>query len=380
MSTRAYLGADIFDGITLHRDQALILNAGRFDGIVDPKGIPEVCPVTSLDGGTVMPGFVDLQVNGGGGVMFNDETTAEGVAIIARAHASTGTRALLPTLITDTPERTRAAVDAVEQAIALGVPGVLGLHLEGPHLSIARKGAHDPALIRKMDTADAAFLCDAARRVPNLMVTVAPENVTEAQISQLAEAGILVSLGHTDCSFEVAQRAFAAGARCVTHLFNAMSQMSNRAPGLVGAALATSGISAGLIADGIHVHAATMRVALAAKRPTGGVFLVTDAMSTVGSDITEFHLNGRKVLRRDGRLTLQDGTLAGADLEFSTAISVLIKEVGIPPAQAYAMATSGPADLLRHPEGFGRFIPGTEWSGIYLNKFGQPCGDLRQTA
>ncbi len=364
MTRRAYLGADIFDGTALLTGKALVMDGRHVAGIVAAEAVPAETEVEQLDGGTLMPGFVDLQVNGGGGVMFNDETTADGVARIMRAHASTGTAALLPTLITDTPAKSRAAIDAVEDAIAKGVPGVLGVHLEGPHLSVARKGAHDPALIRKMEDADEALYCDAARRLPNVMVTVAVENTTPAQIRRLTDAGVIVSLGHTDCSYDDAMSAFASGARCVTHLFNAMSQMGNRAPGLVGAALSTPGVAAGLIADNIHVHVASMQAALAANTD---MFLVTDAMSTVGSDITEFLLNGRTVLRRDGRLTLQDGTLAGADLEFSTALSVLIDQVGTDPTRAFGMTTARPVSVLRNTLGFGALQAGQSTPVIYLN-------------
>ncbi len=371
MSGQAYTGAEVFDGQSLHHGKAVLLTDGVLDGLCDSGSVPGGYAQTELNGGTLMPGFVDLQVNGGGGVMFNDQTSVNGVAEIAAAHATTGTRALLPTLITDTPDKTRAAVDAVAAAIVEGVPGVIGLHLEGPHLSVARKGAHDPALIRPMTEADLAFLVEAAGRLPNLMLTVAPENATNAQIARLAEAGVIVSLGHTDCSCDAAQKAFDAGARCATHLFNAMSQLTAREPGLVGAALDTGAVSAGLIADGIHVHASSMRAALAAKRGPGAVFLVTDAMSTVGSDITEFTLNGRLVLRRDGRLTLEDGTLAGADLELPTALAVLTEQVGIARDTALAMATSVPAALLRDDCGFGRFAEGQPWHGIYLDGEGR---------
>jgi N-acetylglucosamine-6-phosphate deacetylase len=368
MSKRAYLGADVFDGAALHTGKALLVDGDVFHGIVDPERVIGGFERVTLDGGILMPGFVDLQVNGGGGVMFNDETTPEGVAAIAQAHAATGTRALLPTLITDTAAKTQAAVDAVETAISRGIPGILGIHLEGPHLSIARKGAHDPSLIRCMEDEDEDFLCDAARRLPNVMVTVAPESVSIRQISRLAKAGVIVSLGHTDCSFAEAEAAFAAGARCVTHLFNAMSQMGNREPGLVGAALSAPGVCAGLIADDIHVHAASMCVALASKPSPGNIFLVTDAMSTAGSDIKEFSLNGRRVLRRNGRLTLEDGTLAGADLDFVTAISVLIEKVGVTPVRAYSMATSVPAAVLPYARGFGEFRIWSPWNGIYLDR------------
>jgi len=367
MSKRAFTGADIFDGSNLLSGKALLLDGDELAGIVAGDAIPGGYDEHRLEDGTILPGFVDLQVNGGGGVMFNDETTVDGLITIAKAHARTGTHAILPTLITDTPKRTRSAVEAVAQAIATGVPGIVGIHLEGPHLSVARKGAHDAALIRKMEPQDEALLIEAAERLPNVMATVAPENVSPDQVKRLAQAGVIVSLGHTDCSMAQAQEAFDAGARCVTHLFNAMSQLGNREPGLVGAALATPGISAGLIADDIHVHAASMKLALAAKTGPGAIFLVTDAMSTVGSDITSFELNGRRVLRKDGRLTLEDGTLAGADLEFARAISVLIDRVGVPRARAYAMATSVPAGLLTSRHGLGSFTMGATANAIWMD-------------
>jgi N-acetylglucosamine-6-phosphate deacetylase len=366
MNMRALIGADIFDGINLHKDKALILDGASVQGILALSKVPSGCERVELNGGTVLPGFVDLQVNGGGGVMFNDETSPDGLVAIAQAHAKTGTRALLPTLITDTPERTRAAVDAVEAAIAASVPGIVGIHLEGPHLSVARKGAHDADLIRPMEQDDEDFLIQTAARLPNVMVTVAPESVTPAQIARLDRAGVVVSLGHTECTFAQANAAFAAGARCVTHLFNAMSQITAREPGLVGATLASGAVSAGLICDNIHVHASSMSIALTAKQVPGEIFLVTDAMSPVGSSITEFFLNGRRVLRKDGRLVLEDGTLAGADLTLPQAISILVEMVGIAPDQALRMATSAPAKLLRKPQEFGQFTVGANANAIWL--------------
>ena len=368
MRRRAFLGADIFDGWHLHRAKAVLMDGDDFRGIVPQDQVPQGYDRDVFDGGTILPGFVDLQVNGGGGVMFNDATSVDGLSAIAQAHATTGTRAMLPTLITDTPDRTRAAVDAVAAAIAQGVPGILGIHLEGPHLSMARKGAHDPALIRKMQDDDEAFLIETVGRLPNVMLTVAPENVGIDQIARLSAAGAIVSLGHTDCSMDVAQEAFAAGARCATHLFNAMSQLGNREPGLVGAALDNGDVSAGLIADDMHVHSASIRAALAAKRAPGDLFLVTDAMATVGSTISEFHLNNRKVLRRDGRLTLEDGTLAGADLTFPRALDVMINRVGTSPEVALRMATSAPRNVLPKPAACGVFLEGHPANAIYLRR------------
>ena len=343
MSLTAYTGAAIFDGETRHTDAALLIKSGCIAGI---GPAPDAADVVLLKGGTIAPGFVDLQVNGGGGVLFNDAPSVSTLTTIAQAHARLGTTALLTTLITDTPAQVAAAIDAVEQAIAAGVAGIIGLHIEGPHLSIARKGAHDPALIRPMQDTDLALLLNAATRLPHLMVTVAPENVTPSQIKTLTDAGITISLGHTDASYTECKVAADHGATCATHLFNAMSQLTGREPGLVGAALETGNLHAGLIADGIHVSAASIRIALDAKQGPASVFLVTDAMSTVGSDITEFTLNGRTIYRRDGRLTLSDGTLAGADLDIPTALQFMVKGVGAPVDAALRMATTAPAQVI----------------------------------
>ncbi|MEX3316420.1 N-acetylglucosamine-6-phosphate deacetylase [Sulfitobacter sp. PS-8MA] len=360
---KIFTGADVHDGQRLHDGAALALLQDGRRRILAPQDVPQGCETEVLEGGVLTPGFVDLQVNGGGGVMLNAAPDGASLRRMAMAHRATGVAGFLPTLITDRPEVTAAAIDAVAQAVADAVPGIIGLHLEGPHLSVARKGAHDAALIRPMESADIDLILQAAARLPNLMVTVAPETVTRAQISAMAQAGVIVSLGHSDADYETCIAAFDAGARCVTHLFNAMSQMGNRAPGLVGAALARADVQAGLIADGIHVHPASMRNALAAKG--AGIFLVSDAMATAGSDIQSFSLNGRAVYRSEGRLTLADGTLAGADLEMGHAVRTLVGSADVPLAQALAMATSGPAALLRKKGGLGQI----ETPGVLLHYY-----------
>lgn len=354
MAALAFIGADVFDGKRLLQDQAVTFENNQ-PLVMAHRALPAETALITLDGGTFMPGFVDLQVNGGGGVMFNDAPDVATLTTIARAHASLGTRAFLPTLITETPAQTTAAIGAVTMAIAAGARGIIGLHLEGPHLSVARKGAHDANLIRKMTESDCTELIAAASALPNLMVTLAPESASTAQIAALTEAGVIVFLGHSDTDYETATAAFAAGAQGSTHLFNAMSQLTSRAPGLVGATLNTPAASSGIIADGIHVHPATIRAALAANAEPSAVFLVTDAMACAGTDISHFKLGGRKILRDKGRLTLEDGTLAGADLEMTQALRVMINDVGDLPEQAFARATSLPASILRDPQGAGRW-------------------------
>lgn len=363
--TRAYFRAgSIFDGQRLTQG-VLAIEDGLVAGLL--PSAPEGERVSDLGPGVIAPGFVDLQVNGGDGVMLNDAPTVATLVRMAGAHAGLGATAILPTLITDTPEQTRATVAAVEAAARQGVPGIAGLHLEGPHLSLARKGAHDPALIRPMSDQDLAFLVDAAGRLPRLMVTLAPESVGTDQIAALARAGVIVALGHSDAGLAACQRAARAGASVVTHLFNAMSQLGNREPGLVGAALDQGALSAGLIADAVHVHPAAIRAALAAKRGPGVVFLVSDAMAPAGSTIGSFSLNGREIRRHGGRLTLADGTLAGADLDLARAIRVMTQDVGISLVQALQMATSLPARVARLDDRHGHLHPGRDADFLYLS-------------
>lgn len=335
--------------------------------------------VVHLDGGLLCPGFVDLQVNGGGGLLFNDAQTVATLKVIATAHAGLGATSILPTLITDTPERTERAIDAVAHAIADGVDGIIGLHLEGPHLSIPRKGAHDASLIRAMDGADMDRLLAAAERLPMLKTTVAPETVTPDQITILHRAGILISLGHSDAPFATCEAATHAGARCVTHLFNAMSQLTNREPGLVGAALTLGGLSTGLIADGVHVHPATVRAAIAAKQGPGQVFLVSDAMAVAGSDATEFTLNGRRVIRSGNRLTLEDGTLAGADLDLLTAVRNMEKWGAASADEALAMATSRPAAMCQNGADIGRLGAGAKADFLHIQPDQARCAAIWQS-
>lgn len=340
--TRLILTApQVFDGTNLLPDHAVVIEAGEITALLPAAQAPDG-PRQVLSG-TLAPGLIDLQVNGGAGIMLDGTATAARIATICAAHARLGATGILPTLITDTPAATTAVIKAGLAATKAHIPGFLGLHLEGPHLDPKRQGAHDPALIRPMTEADLAELCDAARHLPALMLTLAPASVTPAQITQLAEAGAVVSLGHSEASYDQATAATQAGAACVTHLFNAMSQLGNREPGLVGAVLSGT-LHAGLIADGLHVHPATLRTALAARPDR--LFLVSDAMAVAGTDMTEFTLGQRRILRQNGRLTLADGTLAGADLSLPQAVAFLITQLGIAPTRALAMASRIPASLI----------------------------------
>lgn len=359
----ALSGARVFDGETWHEGKTLRVRAGRIEAIAESAPPGEV---RRLDGGMLVPGFVDLQVNGGGGLLLNDAPTGDTIRTICSAHAPFGTTALLPTLITDEPDVTAAALSAGAEAVRANIPGFLGLHLEGPHLSPARKGAHDPALIRPMEEADFARLAKAADTMPVLLTTVAPETVPPAQIARLVESGVRVSIGHSDAGYGQATAALEAGAGLVTHLFNAMSPLAHRDPGMVGAALENSAY-AGLIADGFHVDPHAIAIAMRAKQGRGHLFLVTDAMATIGTEMTEFTLNGRRIRRAGGRLTLDDGTLAGADLDMISAVRFMHREIGLELEEALRMASLYPAEAVGQGNRIGRLEAGYAASMVHLS-------------
>lgn len=346
--TQILRASHVFDGWQLHADAAISVTGDGRIAALHPAGsaLPEGTALTDLGDGVLAPGFVDLQVNGGGGELVGAETDADQLARICATHARLGATAILPTLITDTAETTARVIAAAIAAHERQVPGFAGLHLEGPHLDPARKGAHDAALIRPMQADDLRLLCEAAQALPALMVTLAPGTVTNDQIAALSAGGVIVSLGHSGCSVQAALSAHAAGARCVTHLYNAMGPLQNRAPGLVGAAL-TSPLRAGIIADGVHVAPECLEIALRLK-PEDELFLVTDSMSVAGTAMTGFDLNGRRITRSGNRLALEDGTLAGADVTMAQSVAHLVA-LGQKLQRALAMATRIPADVIAAP-------------------------------
>lgn len=336
----------IFDGEALFHDHALLIEGGTVNDIVPQSDVPDGFDLRQAGDRLLAPGFVDLQVNGGGGVLFNNQPDVDGIKTICKAHAAYGTTSVMVTLITDTPEVRDQALTAGKVAFEQQVAGYLGLHLEGPHLSLARKGTHDPALIRSMQPDDLSVLVEACGSFGQAITTIAPESVTTEQVRSLVQAGYIVSLGHTDASAHAIAPYVEAGATMVTHLFNAMSQMGNREPGLVGIALDDGRLSCGLIADGFHVDPVSMRVAIRGKGGPSHIFLVTDAMSTIGTDDDGFELNGRRIYRNGGRLTLADGTLAGADIDMLSCVRYTHLTLGLPLVEALRMAARYPAEAL----------------------------------
>ena len=356
MALTAFTGGRIFTGERFIDGHGVLVDHGRILAVAALGDLPAGIERHDLAGDLLVPGFIDAQLNGGGGVLFNETPTVEAVAALARAHARHGTTAMLPTYITDTAAGMAEAMAAINGALETGMPGVAGIHLEGPFLSIARKGAHDPSLIRSMGEADAEVVLSLMGGTT--MITVAPETVPPAQIRRLAGEGVIVSLGHTTAGYDAVMAAADAGARGITHLYNAMSPLKHRDPGVVGAALDHGGLWCGLIADGHHVHPAALSVALRAKRGPARLFLVTDAMPTAGHRDDRFLLNGRQVTRVNGMLTLDDGTLAGSDLTMDMAIRYAVSELDVGLAETLRMASLYPAQFLRLDATYGRIAAG----------------------
>ena len=355
-------GARIFDGERFLDDRAVVVEGARIAAIVPHSERPDGA-VRDLGGGLLAPGYVDVQVNGGGGVLFNQDPTPEGIARIAAAHRKHGTIGLLPTLVTDAPQVMAAAIAATGEARRL-TPAALGIHLEGPFLDPRRKGAHELSYIRDLGRDDIATIAKADCGA--VMLTLAPNRVGTESIAELARHGVLVSLGHSDASYEEGRRAVEAGARAFTHLFNAMSAPTGREPGMVGAALDLDEAFVGLIADGHHVHEANLRIALAAKR-RDRFMLITDAMPPAAGGPDHFDLQGRRVRSVDGCLRLDDGTLAGSVLTMDEAVRYAVNVVRLPLADALAMASRVPATFLRRDTELGRIAPGHLASLVHLD-------------
>ena len=327
----------LWSGGRLAPDVVLERNTGRLR-VVEHAG---ATPDATVD--FAMPAPSDLQVNGGGGVLFNDDPTPDGIAEILAAHKARGTGGILPTVITDASEVTEAAARAVSDA--WGMPGLLGLHLEGPHINPVRRGTHCETHIRPLDDRTVTLVADLRGKGIPVMVTLAPEMVPEGAVARLARLGAVVSIGHSEATAEQTRAALAEGARCFTHLFNAMPPLATRDPGLTGVAL-TSDAAAGLIADGHHVAWDMVRIALAAR--PGPTFLVSDAMPTVGGP-ESLMLYGREIWLSEGRLINAEGRLAGAHLDMATAVANLVRHAGVARARAAAMASDLPRAVLGLP-------------------------------
>ncbi|MEO7052110.1 MAG: N-acetylglucosamine-6-phosphate deacetylase [Rhodanobacter sp.] len=337
-------------------DLAVVLDGERIAALM-PLSDPRLreMPRQDLAGAMLLPGFIDVQVNGGGGVLFNEAPTVDTIRQIGAAHRRYGTTGFLPTLISDDPAVMRAALAAVEQALIEGVPGLLGIHLEGPYLAPARKGVHDAKYFHVPGSEELTLLC--ARRRGIRLITLAPDQVPSASIRRLVDAGVIVCAGHTAADYATTRTALDAGVRGFTHLFNAMTPFGSREPGVVGAALDDADSWCGIIVDGHHVHPASLRVAIAAKA-RGKMLLVTDAMPPVGADSPEYMLNGETIIAKDGICQTTQGVLAGSALDMASAVRNTVQLLGLPLEEAVRMASTYPAEFLGLGATCGRIAVG----------------------
>ena len=367
MATRALVNARVLVDDGFRDDLAVVLDAAGTIAALVPvaQARGAAGEVHDLEGGWLLPGFIDAQVNGGGGVLFNNDTRVEAIAAIGRGHRRFGTTGFLPTLISDDAEVMARAVDATRAAIAAGVPGVLGIHLEGPYLAPARKGTHDAARFRVPDAAEVEMATALDNGVT--LITLAPERVPLDTIRAMVARGAIVVAGHTAGSYEEIRAGLDAGLRGFTHLFNAMSPLQGREPGAVGAALEDRDSWCGVIVDGVHVHPGSLRVALAAK-PRGKVFLVTDAMPMVGADDPSFALYGEVITAIDGVVRNADGALAGSALDMATAVRNCVDLLGLPLEEAARMAATYPARFLGLGDRLGRIAPGFQADLVLLDE------------
>ncbi len=343
---------------------AVLIDGQKIVEIVAAAEIPSEATVMDLDGGHLAPGFIDVQVNGGGGVMFNDAPSVETVAQMVKAHRRFGTTGLLPTLITDSRKRIAEAIDAAAAAVSGNMPGVLGLHLEGPNINPKRRGMHESRHIAALDAEEIARL--GALKAAKI-VTLAPECAAPGVIAALSASGVRVSAGHSEATAEQVDAAAREGLVGVTHLFNAMSQFIGREPGMVGAALAHADLWCGIIVDGFHVHERSVAAAWRAKRP-GRLFLVTDAMAPVGAEMDRFVSAGETIAVNNGCCRTPDGRLAGSALDMAKAVRNSVRDVGIPLDEALRMAATYPAEFLLLGDRLGKIESGFDASLVWLDK------------
>lgn len=334
---------------------AVRLSGGRISAVGPAAALGDGAQVRDLEGAILLPGFIDIQVNGGGGALFNADPSPATIAAIGEAHRRFGTTGFLPTLISDDLGAVSAAIEATRAAMAQNVPGVLGVHIEGPFLNPKRRGIHEVSKLRRIDEPALELLSSLGSG--RTLVTLAPETTRPEMIRRLADAGVVVSAGHTNARYEVVRAALAAGLTGFTHLFNAMSPLTSREPGAVGAALDDQASWCSLIVDGRHVDPAVLRIALRCK-PLARLVLVTDAMPSVGGTADSFLLQGKLITVKDGVCVDEHGTLAGSDLDMASAVRNAVRLLGLDLAAASTMASRNPAEFLGLGGEFGRIVPG----------------------
>lgn len=348
----------------LREGLAVRVAGGRIAAVGPADEVAAGAARRDLNGGLLLPGFVDVQVNGGGGVLFNDAPSAQSIAAIGAAHRRFGTTGFLPTLISDDISVVEAAVAATRAALEGGVPGVLGVHIEGPFLNPRRKGIHELSKLRAID--EPALQVLTSLKAGKTLVTLAPETTGPQTIARLAAAGVVVSAGHTNATYATLRAALANGLTGFTHLFNAMSPLASREPGVVGAALEDTSAWCSVIVDGRHVDPVVLKIALRC-RPHEKFILVTDAMPSVGAASKSFVLQGKKITVKGGVCVDEHGTLAGSDLDMASAVRNAVKMLGLELAEASRMASRYPAEFLGLGAEMGRIAPGLRADLVLLD-------------
>lgn len=366
MMRYALTGSQIFTGDQMLADHAVIVCDGTIESIVPAHTLPSGVERIHLAGGVLAPGFIDTQVNGGGGVLFNATPCAEAIAAIGTAHRQFGTTGFLPTLISDQREVMEAAIRAAKDAVTQEIPGMLGIHLEGPYLNVERKGVHPEDNIRLPEADALKLLASLTTEPTKTLVTLAPEQVPEGFIAALVAAGVIVSAGHSAATYAQTKAGLNEGISGFTHLFNAMSPLTSREPGCVGAALEDPNSWCGLIIDAHHVHPATLKVALTAK-PTGRMMLVTDAIHTAGSNLNDFELFGNRLIRGNGKVTTPEGVLAGSDLTMIEAVANTVNLVGLSLEESLRMASRYPAEFLGLGDRLGSLAAGYQADMVWFD-------------
>ena len=358
----ALINGEIYTGEGIVKNKAIIIDGNRVEALVDE--IPKDIKVIDLQGKIVAPAFIDLQLNGCGGVLFNDEISLDTLRVMNETNIKTGTTSYLPTLITTTDKNIEKALKLVEENENLEEIGVLGLHIEGPYISIPKKGIHNPAYIRVMSDEIIHKIAKFGSKVTKIM-TIAPENAKVEHLKELKDSGINLSIGHTNATYEEALEKVEYF-KMATHLFNAMSSFTSREPGVIGAIFENKSLYTGIIVDGVHSHYGSVKIAKDILKEK--LFLVTDAVAPVGTNMESFMFEGNKVLYKDGKCISPDGTLGGSALTMIEGVQNLVKHVRVSLEEALFMASTYPAKAIRVDDKYGYIKEGYIADLVVLDK------------
>ena len=355
MRSQVFAGGRIVTPDGILEGGAVEVLDGRIVSVTrSPAADPSNADFIDLNNDYLLPGFVDVQVNGGGGWLFNDDPSEATAIKIAAAHRAYGTTSLLPTLISDDLDKVEQAISAIDAAVKQQTPGIEGVHIEGPFLNAEKRGVHDQRKLRELS--DEAIEVLTSAKHAQVVVTLAPERVQRGQIAQLVARGVKVCAGHTNATYDQTLSALTEGVSGFTHLFNAMPTLQSRSPGVIAAAL-ESNAWCGVIVDGWHVHPAMLRLALRAKSDDR-IMLVTDAMPVVGADMDHFYLDEQRIEVSDGVCLSEDGTLAGAALSMMAAVRNAMSMLNLGIEAASRMASGVPCSFLGISERAGAIAPG----------------------